>query len=65
MTSSRWRNGGTSATGRSSTLSYLFSGTLTANFFLVFATGILLYLLEQATICFAIAKASHNDGQLA
>jgi len=44
---------------------YLFSGTLTANFFLAFTTGILLYLLEQATICFAIAKAGHNDGQLA
>lgn len=44
---------------------YLFSNTLTVNFFLVFATGIILYLLEQATICIAIAKAGHGDGQLA
>jgi hypothetical protein len=42
---------------------YLFSNTLAANFFLVFATGIILYLLEQASICVSIAKAGHGDGQ--
>ncbi|NJC89404.1 MAG: hypothetical protein FIB02_12890 [Desulfuromonas sp.] len=44
---------------------YLFSNTLAANFFLVFATGIFLYLLEQASICVAITKAGHGNGQLA
>ena len=44
---------------------FLFSATLAANFFLVFATGMFLYLLEQATICFAIAKAGHGGSQLA
>jgi len=44
---------------------YLFSGTLAANFFLVFATGIFLYLLEQASVCVAIAKVKDNDGQFA
>lgn len=42
---------------------YLFSATLANNFFLVFATGIALYLLEQASICVSIAKAGHGDGQ--
>lgn len=43
---------------------YLCSGTLTAHFFLVFTTGILLYLLEQAALCFLIARAGRSDGQL-
>lgn len=42
---------------------YLFSNTLATNFFLVFATGMLLYLLEQACICISIARAGHGDGQ--
>lgn len=44
---------------------YLFSGTLAANFFLVFATGMFLYLLEQACICVSIARAGHGGGQFA
>ncbi|MHB8707828.1 MAG: hypothetical protein ACYC9I_03065 [Desulfuromonadales bacterium] len=44
---------------------YLFSNTLTANFILVFAVGVILYLLEQVSICFSIAKANQGDGQLA
>ena len=42
---------------------YLFSNTLAANFFLAFATGMFLYLLEQACICISIARAGHGDGQ--
>lgn len=42
---------------------YLFSNTLAANFFLVFATGIVLYLLEQACICVSIAKTGHGNDQ--
>ncbi|MCM2265708.1 MAG: hypothetical protein NDI73_11020, partial [Desulfuromonadales bacterium] len=44
---------------------YLFSNTLAANFIAVFATGIILYMLEQANICLAIGKTSDGDGQLA
>lgn len=42
---------------------YLFSNTLTANFILVFATGVILYLLEQASLCLAISRAGHIDRQ--
>lgn len=42
---------------------FLCSNTLAVNFLLVFATGMLLYLLEQACICIALAKT--GDGQLA
>lgn len=44
---------------------YLCSNTLAAHFVLVFTTGILLYLLEQAALCFVIARAGRGDGQLA
>lgn len=44
---------------------YLFSNTLTANFILVFATGIVLYLLEQIAVCVAISKTHQGDGQTA
>jgi hypothetical protein len=42
---------------------YLFSNTLTANFILVFAIGIALYLLEQLIVCVALGKSSLGDGQ--
>lgn len=44
---------------------YLFSATLASHFFLVFATGMFLYLLEQAGLCVALAKAGHGNGQVA
>ena len=44
---------------------FLCSNTLTTHFFLVFATGIFLYLLEQASICIAIARTGHGRGQFA
>lgn len=42
---------------------YLFSNTLSANFLLVFAVGITLYLLEQGSICLALARTGQGDGQ--
>lgn len=42
---------------------YLFSATLATHFFMVFATGMILYLIEQAGICLAIARAGHGNGQ--
>lgn len=42
---------------------YLFSGTLASYFLLVFITGMTLYLLEQASICLALAKSGQGNGQ--
>lgn len=42
---------------------YLFSGTLASYFLLVFVTGMILYLLEQASICLALAKSGQGNGQ--
>lgn len=44
---------------------YLFSNTLAANFILVFATGLVLYLLEQVSAGVAIDRANLGDGQFA
>lgn len=46
-------------------LFYLFSNTLTANFMVVFAIGIVLYLLEQLSICVSIMRTDQGDGQVA
>jgi hypothetical protein len=43
---------------------YLVSNTLTANFTLVFAACIVLYLLEQANVCISMSRFNHGDGQL-
>ena len=46
-------------------LFYLCSGTLAANFIMVFAIGVVLYLLEQASICLAISRTVEGNGQVA
>lgn len=46
-------------------LFYLWSGTLAGNFLMVFAAGVTLYLLEQASINFSLARTVAGDGQAA
>lgn len=44
-------------------LFFLWSGTLTAHFALVFVAGVALYLLEQVCIGLASARTSQSSGQ--